>query len=218
MPGQFRNREAAGRALAQCLEHYGLRPNLVVLALPRGGVPVAAEVARALGAPLDVLVVRKLGVPRYPELAMGAIAQGGLRVLNREVIEVFGISERELRSVIEKETAELERRVAAYRGNRPFPDLHGATVILVDDGVATGSTMAAAIAALRSLGPASIVAAAPVMSREARAVLSREADHCEYVMEPEPFHGVGAWYQDFSQTTDEEVHALLAAPEDASHA
>jgi predicted phosphoribosyltransferase len=218
MPSPFRNREAAGRALAECLGHYGLRPNLVVLGLPRGGVPVAAEVARALGAPLDVLVVRKLGVPRYPELAMGAIAQGGLRVLNREVIDVFGVSERELQGVIQKETAELERRVAAYRGNRPFPDLHGATVILVDDGVATGSTMVAAISALRSLGPSCIIAAAPVMSREARAALSRVADHCEFVMEPEPFYGVGAWYRDFTQTTDEEVHALLAAPEDASHA
>jgi predicted phosphoribosyltransferase len=149
---------------------------------------------------------------------MGAIAQGGLQVLNREVIDVFAVSERELQAVIEKETAELERRVAAYRGNRPFPDLHGATVILVDDGVATGSTMVAAISALRRLGPACIVAAAPVISREARAALSRVADHCEYVMEPEPFHGVGAWYQDFGQTTDEEVHALLAAPEDARHA
>jgi predicted phosphoribosyltransferase len=218
MLSQFRNRQAAGRALAERLAHYGLRPNLVVLALPRGGVPVAAEVARALGAPLDVLVVRKLGLPRYPELAMGAIAQGGLRVLNREVIDVLGVSERDLQSVIEKESAELERRVAAYRGSRPLPDLHGATVVLVDDGVATGSTMVAAISALRCLGPACIVAAAPVMSREARAALSQTADHCEAVLEPEPFFGVGAWYTDFRQTTDEEVHALLAAQKDASHA
>lgn len=216
MPAGFRNREEAGRALAVHLERYALRPNLIVLGLPRGGVPVAAEVAHALGAKLDVFVVRKLGVPRYPELAMGAIAPGGIRVLNREVIDVLAIPDSAIEAVATKEAAELDRRQKAYRGTRPFPDLRSATVILVDDGVATGSTMAAAVAALRRLGPATVIAAAPVMSREARVALSRAADECECVMEPEPFHGVGAWYHDFRQTTDEEVRALLAG--EANHA
>jgi predicted phosphoribosyltransferase len=218
MPSPFRNREEAGRALAARLEHYGLRPNLIVLGLPRGGIPVAAEVARALGAPMDVFVVRKLGVPRYPELAMGAIAEGGITVLNRDVVDGLAIPERALQHVVEAETVELDRRRRAYRGDRPFPDLRGATVILVDDGVATGSTMVAAVTALRRLEPALVVAAAPVMSREARAALTRAADRCEYVIEPEPFRGVWLWYEDFSQTTDEEVRALLAAAEDPSHA
>jgi predicted phosphoribosyltransferase len=216
MQRRFQDREEAGRALAARLQRFANQPGLIVLGLPRGGVPVAAEVAKALGAPLDVFIVRKLGVPGYRELAMGAIASGGIRVLNREVIEMLGISERSIAAVVSEETAEVERREREYRGPRAFPDLHNATVILVDDGVATGSTMMAGVAALRRLGPATLVAAAPVMSQQAQASLARAADACECVLTPEPFHGVGMWYQDFGQTTDEEVRNLLDG--EAAHA
>lgn len=216
MSALFRDREEAGAELARRLRRYAGRADVIVLGLPRGGVPVAAQVARALGALLDVFVVRKLGVPGHRELAMGAIASGGTRVLNHDVIGMLGISERAINAVAAEETAELERREREYRGARPFPDVHGATVILVDDGVATGSSMLAAIGALRRLEPAAIVAAAPVMSRQARASLVRAADACECVSEPEPFFGVGSWYEDFSQTSDDEVRALLE--EESPHA
>jgi len=212
----FRDRAEAGQRLAARLQRFANQPGLIVLGLPRGGVPVAAEVARVLGAPLDVFIVRKLGVPGHRELAMGAIASGGIRVLNTEVIEMLGISERSIAAVVAEETAEMERREREYRGARPFPELRDATVILVDDGVATGSTMMAGVAALRRLGPATLVAAAPVMSRQAKASLARAADACESVSTPEPFDGVGLWYEDFSQTTDEEVRDLLDG--EAAHA
>lgn len=216
MQGRFQDREEAGRALATRLERFAKQPGLIVLGLPRGGVPVAAEVAKALGAPLDVFIVRKLGVPGHRELAMGAIASGGTQVLNTEVVEMLGISRQAIGAVAEEELKELERREREYRGARPLPDLRNATVILVDDGVATGSTMMAGIAALRKMGPAALVAAAPVMSRQAKAALTRAADACECVSTPEPFHGVGMWYEDFSQTTDEEVRNLLDG--EAAHA
>lgn len=207
---RFRDRVEAGQRLAARLQRYANLPGLIVLGLPRGGVPVAAEVARALGAPLDIFSVRKLGVPGHREFAMGAIASGGIRVLNSEAIEMLGISQRAIAAAVAEETGELERREREYRGARPFPDLRGATVILVDDGVATGSTMMAGIVALRRMKPATLVVAAPVMSRQARTTLAEAADACECVFAPEPFHGVGVWYEDFGQTTDEEVRSLLA--------
>lgn len=216
MARRFRDRVEAGRLLAAQLRRFADQPGVIVLGLPRGGVPVAAEVARALGAPLDIFIVRKLGVPGHRELAMGAIASGGIRVLNTDVIEMLGITERSIAAVVLEETAEMERREREYRGARAFPDLHGATVILVDDGVATGSTMMAGIAALRRMNPGTLVAAAPVMSREARESLARAADVCECVATPEPFHGVGVWYEDFNQTTDGEVRNLL--DREAAHA
>jgi len=205
----FANRVDAGRQLAAHLTHLAGRDRLIVLGLPRGGVPVAAEVAGALGAPLDLLVVRKLGVPGREELAMGAVASGGLRVINADVVAALGISDLTLDKVTAVEQRELARRERAYRGDRPMPDLAGATILLVDDGVATGSTMLAAIRALRQHHPAMLVAAAPVISQQAMADLEREADACIALATPEPFYGVGTWYEDFSQTTDAEVVALL---------
>jgi len=216
MQSRFWNRVEAGRQLAVRLRRFAGRQGLVVLGLPRGGVPVAAEVARALGAPLDVFIVRKLGVPGHPELAMGAIASGGIQVLNTEVIQMLGIGRESIAAVATAEAVELERREREYRGSRPTPEFRGATVILVDDGVATGSTMRAAVEALRRLKPATIVVAAPVMSRQARAMLAREADACECVATPEPFLGVGVWYDDFTQTSDQEVTSLLDG--EAAHA
>jgi predicted phosphoribosyltransferase len=205
----FSDRIDAGRQLARRLRYLKGREKLVVLGLPRGGVPVAAEVAAALGAPLDVVVVRKLGVPGQEELAMGAIASGGVRVVNREIVSAIGISGDLFDQVAATEARELERRERMYRKDRPFPDLKDTTVLLVDDGVATGSTMIAALRALRQHHPAHLVAAAPVMAESARAALSREADACVTVATPEPFYGVGQWYRDFSQTSDAEVVALL---------
>jgi predicted phosphoribosyltransferase len=205
----FDDRHDAGRRLAAGLHHFAGRPHLVVLGLPRGGVPVAGEVAEALGAPLDVFVVRKLGLPRHEELAMGAVASGGIRVVNQEVVRAAGITRREFDQVTATELLELRRRERAYRAGRPFPDLREATVILVDDGVATGSTMLAGVRALRQLGPAAVIAAAPVMAREAYRTLAREADGCECVAVPEPFYGVGGHYRDFPQTSDEEVRDVL---------
>jgi predicted phosphoribosyltransferase len=205
----FRDRFDAGRRLAAVLEQYAARPDVVVLALPRGGLPVGYEVARRLGAPLDVFVVRKLGVPGHEELAMGAIASGGVRVLNEEIVHALGLSERLIDDVEVLERAELERREREYRGDRPPLDVRGRTVILVDDGLATGSTMRAAVAALRRLGPARIVVAVPVSDPSTCEELQREADEVICAITPEPFVAVGRWYQDFSQTTDEEVRALL---------
>jgi putative phosphoribosyl transferase len=209
MNALFSDRRDAGRQLAARLSHLAGRPNLIVLGLPRGGLPVAAEVAQSLGAPLDVFVVRKLGVPGHEELAMGAVASGGVRVINAETVETLGISQRTIDAVTATEQRELERRERAYRHGRPFPDIQNATVVLVDDGVATGSTMLAGLQAIREHRPASLIAAAPVMSLSAESALSRIADGCVTIATPEPFYGVGAWYQDFSQTSDAEVLAAL---------
>ncbi len=205
----FMNRVDAGRKLAARLAHLAGHDKLIVLGLPRGGVPVAAEVAAALGAPLDVFVVRKLGVPGREELAMGAVASGGVRVINSEVVTMLGISSETLDEVTATQQRELARRERAYRGDRALPALAGATIVLVDDGVATGSTMLAAVRALRQYHPATLTAAAPVFSEQALADLEREADTCVALATPEPFYGVGAWYEDFSQTSDDEVISIL---------
>lgn len=216
MPTAFRNRAEAGRMLAENLLAYAGRTDVLVLALPRGGVPVAFEVSRALGAPLDVCAVRKLGVPGHEELAMGAIAAGGVCVLNDDVVRAQRIPDRVIEDVAERERQELRRRERAYRGGREAPDVRGRTVILVDDGLATGSTMRAAVAALRRLGPDRIVVAVPTAAPATCEELRREADDCVCGITPEPFHAVGLWYEDFSQTTDDEVRDLLeraAAPD-----
>jgi predicted phosphoribosyltransferase len=218
---RYRDRFEAGRALAAHLEAYAGRPDVLVLALPRGGVPVGYEVARALQAPLDVFLVRKLGLPGQPELAMGAIATGGVRVLNEEVVRALGVPDEVIDAVAEEEQQELERRAREYRGDRPPPDVRGRIVILVDDGLATGSTMRAAVAALRRQGPARIVVAVPVGAAETCAEMQAEADEAVCAHTPEPFYAVGLWYEDFTQTTDEEVHDLLQraaeAPAGAPH-
>jgi putative phosphoribosyl transferase len=206
---RFRNRTEAGRRLARRLAAYAGRTDVVVLGLPRGGVPVAFEVARALEAPLDVFIVRKLGVPGHEELAMGAIASGGIRVLNDEVIRSLNIPDHLIEVVTAKELRELRWRESAYRGDRPAPAVRGRIVILVDDGIATGSTMLAAIAALRRLEPARLIVAVPTAAPSTRDEIRREADDCICEMTPDPFFAVGVWYEDFSQTTDEEVHDLL---------
>jgi predicted phosphoribosyltransferase len=206
----FRDRSHAGRYLATKLRQYAGRPGVIVLGLPRGGVPVAYEVARALGAPLDVFLVRKLGVPGREELAMGAIASGGVRVVNEDVVRQLGIPDAVLDEAAAEEQQELDRRAAAYRDGRPAPDLRGKVVILVDDGLATGSTMRAAVAAVRQLGPAWVVVAVPVGAAETCSELRAEADEVVCAVTPEPFFAVGSWYEDFSQTTDEEVRELLA--------
>jgi predicted phosphoribosyltransferase len=210
-PRQFRDRQAAGRALSAELERYRGRDDVVVLALPRGGVLVAAEIARALALPLDVMLVRKLGVPGHEELAMGAIASGGARVMNDDVVKALHIRPDIVDRVAHSEGVELARRAQAYRGDRPPLDVRGREVILVDDGVATGATMRAAVAALRTLGPARVVVAVPTASREAGALLRREADELCCLLEPPEFYAVGSWYEDFPQNTDEEVRALLDA-------
>jgi predicted phosphoribosyltransferase len=206
----FRDRTDAGRRLAARLGEYAGRTGVLVLALPRGGVPVAFEVARSLRAPLDVFLVRKLGVPGHEELAMGAIATGGVRVVNQAVVRELGIDGGAFEEVAGRERAELERRERAYRGGRAAPEVRGRTVILVDDGLATGSTMRAAAVALRRREPERLVVAAPVAAREACEELRAEAEEVVCAETPEPFHGVGRWYEDFSQTTDEEVRELLA--------
>jgi predicted phosphoribosyltransferase len=208
-PGLFRDRREAGRLLAEKLAAYANRPDVLVLALPRGGVPVGYEVARALGAPLDVFVVRKLGVPGHEELAMGAVATGGVRVLNDQLVERLAIPEQVIDAVAARERQELARRERLYRGGRPPPDVRGRTVILVDDGLATGASMHAAIKALRQQNPARIVVAVPTASPETCEEMKAVADEVVCGMTPEPFHAVGRWYRDFSQTTDEEVSALL---------
>ena len=194
---------------------YAGRGDVVVLALPRGGVPVAYEVAHMLRAPLDVFVVRKLGVPGHEELAMGAVASGGVRVLNDDVVRGLGIPDHLVDAVTTWERRELRRRERLYRGDRPAPDVRGKTVILVDDGLATGASMHAAIAALRQQGPARIVVAVPTAARETCDALRADVDDVICAITPEPFHAVGLWYEDFSQTTDEEVRELLAR---AAHA
>ena len=207
---RFRDRAEAGRALARALSHYAGRDDVVVLALPRGGVPVGHEVAKQLGAPLDVFLVRKLGVPGHEELAMGAIASGGVLVLDEGVLRWLGISEQQLQKTLAKELDELRRREAAYRDGRRLPDLKGKTVILVDDGLATGASMQAAARAVRRHEPARIVIAVPVASRATCDKFRDEVDDVVCAITPVPFHAVGNWYEDFSQTTDDEVRELLA--------
>jgi len=209
MEMRFRDRTEAGRFLAESLSKYAKRPDVVVLGLPRGGVPVAFEVARALNAPLDVFVVRKLGAPWQPELAMGAIATGGVRVLNNDVVRGLGITNEEIESVAAEEQKELERRERVYRGGRPAPDVSGRTVILVDDGVATGTTMRAAIAALRKLGPARIIVGVGVSASQTYDELRTEVDEVLSASTPEFLFAISEGYERFPQTTDEEVRTLM---------
>jgi putative phosphoribosyl transferase len=206
---RFQDRIDAGRRLAEKLMEYAHQPDVLVLALPRGGVPVAYEVARALDAPLDVFLVRKLGVPGHEELAMGAIATGGVRVLNQEVVGMLRVPESVIDAVAQKEQRELERREREYRGERPEPEVRDRTVILVDDGLATGSTMRAAAEALKQEGTKRLIVAVPVAPPETCEAFRSEVDQIVCVVTPEPFFGVGRWYEDFSQTTDEEVRGLL---------
>jgi len=208
-PGTFRDRSDAGRQLADHLRDYAGDPNLLVLGLPRGGVPVAFEVARALQAPLDVFLVRKLGVPGHPELAMGAIASGGVRVLNDEVIRALELTEDTIAAVAAEEQRELQRRERTYRDGRSPADVRGRKVILVDDGLATGSSMRAAVMALRQQDAGGVVVAAPVAAPQTCAAFEPEVDRIVCARTPEPFFAVGAWYDDFSETTDDEVRALL---------
>ena len=208
----FKNRREAGRFLAQALQSYQHQSGLLILALPRGGVPVGYEVAHALGAPLDVFLVRKLGVPGYEELAMGAVASSGIVVRNHDVLNQFRIPEAEFQRVLREEIQELERRERAYRGSRPPPEIEGRTAILVDDGLATGFSMRAAVAALRQKHPRSLIVAVPVAAPETCAALSREADNVICAATPQPFHAVGLWYRDFEPTSDDEVQELLALP------
>ncbi len=209
MPARFQDRADAGRRLADRLDAYAGRDDVLVLALPRGGVPVGREVARALHAPLDVFIVRKLGVPGQPELAMGAIATGDTRVINPEVVELLDISDEVIDRVAGAEREELERRERAYRGDRPPPRLDGRIVILVDDGLATGATMRAAAAAARKRNPARIVVAVPVAPPPTCETIQREVDEMICLQKPEPFMAVGLWYERFEQVSDDEVAALL---------
>jgi putative phosphoribosyl transferase len=205
----FPTRRKAGEALATKLGKYAHRADVLVLALPRGGVPVAYEIARALHAPLDVFLVRKLGVPGDEELAMGAIATGGVRILNKEITRAIGISEEGIDAVSRREELELERREQLYRGDRSRPAVQGRTIILVDDGLATGSTMRAAAVALRQMQPSRIVVTVPVGAQETCDEIRGEVDEVVCAVTPEPFMAVGAWYTDFSQTSDGEVRELL---------
>jgi putative phosphoribosyl transferase len=211
----FKDRTAAGQRLAAELAAYADRSDVLVLGLPRGGVPVAFEVAKALKAPLDVFLVRKLGVPGQEELAMGAIASGGVRVLNDDIVRSLQLSPATIDRVAEKEQQELERRERLYRDDRPAPDLHGRTVILVDDGLATGATMRAAIKALRQQQPAKLVVGVPVSSSETCQEIGREVDVIVCAETPHPFYSVGLWYNSFPQTTDEEVRDLLIKAENS---
>jgi putative phosphoribosyl transferase len=206
---RFRDRRQAGQLLAQQLLHYKSQGDVIVLALPRGGVPVAYEIAQSLQVPLDVFVVRKLGVPWQPELAMGAIASDGVEILNDDVVTSYGISPELIRAVAQKEREELQRRLAQYRGTRPLPQLSNHTVILVDDGLATGSTMRAAVAAVRHEQPKTVVVAVPVAARTTCQEFQKEVDEIVCLRTPPGFMAVGAWYEDFSQTTDQEVRELL---------
>jgi len=208
---RFRDRAEAGRLLGERLRRFAGRPDVVVLALPRGGVPVGAEVARSLQAPLDVFVVRKLGVPGHEELALGAIAPGGVRVLNRELIDALDLSPEWLEAIDARERRELERRERSYRGTLPPPRLGGRTVIIVDDGLATGSTMTAAIEAIRSSEPAAVIVAVPVADPDVCEALGAAADEVVCLLAPHPLGAVGFYYADFSQTTDAEVRELLAS-------
>ena len=207
---RFKNRTDAGQQLASLLTKYANRSDVLVLGLPRGGVPVAFEVAKALNAPLDICLVRKLGVPGHKELAMGAIASGGVRVLNYDVVSWLSISGKVIDEVAVKEQRELERRDHAYRGNCPEPDIQNRIIILVDDGIATASTMRAAIAILQQQQPQEIVVAVPVAPLQTYQELKTEINNVVCVMTPEPFYAIALWYEDFEQTTDMEVRELLA--------
>jgi putative phosphoribosyl transferase len=206
---RFRDRSEAGRLLAGALEGYKDRSDVIVLALPRGGVPVAFEVALALNVPLDLFIVRKLGVPGQEELAMGAIASGGIRTLNDRVIQQLNISSDAIDAVAAREEEELKRRERLYRGDKEAPNLSGRVVIVVDDGLATGSTMRAAVAAIRCQNPAKIVVAVPIAASETCKDLRSEADEVICAVTPEQFYAVGMWYEDFGQTSDDEVTNLL---------
>jgi putative phosphoribosyl transferase len=206
----FADRREAGRELANLIPRGAQSENTVVLALPRGGVPVAYEIARALGATLDVFLVRKLGTPGHPELAMGAIASGGIKVLNDDVVRALGIRPEHIDAVARQEQVELERRDAEYRKGRQLPSLANQTVILVDDGLATGSTMRAAVEAVKQQKPARVIVAVPVGAPETCRALRETADEVICARTPTPFSAVGQWYRDFTQTTDDEVNALIA--------
>jgi putative phosphoribosyl transferase len=205
----FKDRRGAGRKLAQKLKDYAGRKDRIVLALPRGGVPVAYEVAKALNVPMDIFIVRKLGWPGHEEMAIGAIASGGIRVLNQDIVQYLNIPEALIDAVAQRELRELERREHAYRGDRPPLDVKNRTVIIIDDGLATGASMRAAVAGVRAHQPARIVIAVPTAAPETCESLKHEVDEVICATTPEPFYGVGRWYEDFSQTTDEEVRTLL---------
>lgn len=210
---RFPNRRNAGRELAQKLLKYRSRSDVTVLALPRGGVPVAYEVTLALKVPLDIWIVRKLGLPGQEELAIGAVSSGGIRILNHDIIQAVGLRKSTIDKVTEQELEELKRREQQYRGNRPPIDVRDRTVILIDDGLATGASMLAAVRGLRTQTPASIVVAVPAAAPQAIEILRAEVDEAVFVIAPYEFKGVGNWYEDFSQTTDEEVQWLLAEAE-----
>jgi putative phosphoribosyl transferase len=210
MPLPFQDRTDAGRQLARKLAKYRGNPSVVVLALPRGGVPVGFEVAEAIEAPLDVFLVRKLGIPGHEELALGAIASGGVRVLNHDVLYMSGIDEQGIDAIAEREQKELERRERAYRTGRSPVEIEGRVVILIDDGLATGATMLAATRAIRKLRPEKLIVAVPVSAPETCNHFRREVDEIVCAETPRPFQAVGLWYEDFSQTTDDEVRDLLA--------
>lgn len=205
----FQNRRDAGQKLSQKLSHYASRPDVIVLALPRGGVPVGYEVSRALHVPLDIFIVRKLGIPGQEELAIGAIASGGIRVLNEDILRMLPLPPKVIERVAQRELQELQRRERLYRGDRPPPDVRDRTVILVDDGLATGASMRAAVQALRAQNPKRIVVAVPTAAPEACEAFEKEVDEVVCAITPEPFLGVGRWYEDFSQTTDEGVRLFL---------
>lgn len=207
---RFRDRRDAGKRLARELAHYAGRSDVAIFALPRGGVPVASEVALALNAPLDVFIVRKLGLPGREELAIGAIASGGIRVLNHDIIRMLNIPEEVINLVARREMQELTRREQIYRGDRPGMEVRDRTVILIDDGLATGASMRAAIGGLRARQPARLVVAVPAAAREVCDSFKHEVEEIVCVITPEPFLGVGRWYEEFGQTTDEEVRTLLA--------
>jgi len=216
MTNVFLNRTHAGQLLADALAKYADRDDVIVLALPRGGVPVAYEVAKKLHASLDVFIVRKLGLPEHPELAMGAIATGGVRVLNEEVVQGLGISPFTIDAVAAQEQKELARRELAYRGHHHAPGIRGKIVILIDDGIATGSTMRAAVKALRQQQPARLIVAVPTAALSSYLEMEGEVDEMVALMTPEDFHAVGQYYEDFSQTTDAEIGELLNRDENGS--
>ena len=214
---RFRDRREAGRLLAAKLTAYAKRPDVIVLALPRGGVPVAYEVAQALEAPLDVFLVRKLGMPGHEEYALGAIATGGVRVINQDLVQALRLPPATIEAIAAREQQELERRERVYRGDHPPPDVRGRTVILVDDGLATGATMHAAVKALRQQGAGRVVVAVPIAPPDTCDQLREVVDDIVCAVTPEPFHAVGLWYEDFSQTTDDEVRDLLARSAQVGH-
>lgn len=206
---KYRNRQEAGKILGHELHAYANRKDVIVLALPRGGVPVGFEIAKALNVPLDIFIVRKLGVPGHSELAMGALASGGEPLFNEDIINSLRISKEEIDAVIAQEKQELKRRETVYRGNRPFPTIKGKTIILVDDGIATGATIRAAIQALKGMNPASLIVAVPVADKHLSENMEPLVDRFVCPMRPLQFYAVGIWYDDFQQTEDEEVFALL---------